>query len=205
VHAFGVDTQRCGRWRGRVEREWDFVFVGSLVRCVQAAELCTRQSRWIVILLCVFLCVSVDFPADTEVRAFAFCRYKRPWMLLDKPGRRLALSGDPGSDGDDEQSQIRRQLVDSGVTVQAAQGFDDMCQHLAKARAVYLPCTTFGGGERAVLEARAAGAEVLVEADNAKLRQLRDGPLYDSSYYATQLRRVIGAMQLKRPECQLVP
>ncbi len=38
------------------------------------------------------------------------------------------------------------------------------------AAVVYIPCTVDGGGERAVLEAKAAGAVVEVEADNPKLQ-----------------------------------
>lgn len=44
-----------------------------------------------------------------------------------------------------------------------------------------------GGGERALLEARACGAEVWVTPDNAKLQWLLKAPIWDETYYFENL------------------
>jgi hypothetical protein len=56
---------------------------------------------------------------------------------------------------------------------------------------VYIPADINGGGERAILEARACGRTVEVERDNPKLQELVDGQLFDHHYYAEQLKKGI--------------
>lgn len=58
-------------------------------------------------------------------------------------------------------------------------------------RNVYVPADIFGGGERAVLEARACGINVEVEDDNPKLKELLTSPIWDEKYYANQLKKGI--------------
>jgi hypothetical protein len=47
--------------------------------------------------------------------------------------------------------------------------------------------TVEGGGERALFEARACGAEVHMPGDNPKLEQLAAKPVWDHHYYADRL------------------
>jgi hypothetical protein len=55
-------------------------------------------------------------------------------------------------------------------------------------RLVVFPMATIGGGERALLEARACGATVQVAEDNPKLQHLlRVSPVPDHETYARQL------------------
>jgi len=56
-----------------------------------------------------------------------------------------------------------------------------------RAKIVYIPANIIGGGERAVLEARACGCKVEVEPDNPKLQELLNCPLWDTNYYTDQL------------------
>jgi hypothetical protein len=65
------------------------------------------------------------------------------------------------------------------------------------AKAVYVPDDVLGGGERAVLEARSLGVDVVIEEDNPKLAELLDSPIYDHAYYATQLSFGIGLLGMR--------
>ena len=62
---------------------------------------------------------------------------------------------------------------------------------------VYVPDDVLGGGERAVLEARALGVRAVVEPDNPKLAELLGSPVYDHAYYAAQLRYALGLLDLR--------
>lgn len=55
----------------------------------------------------------------------------------------------------------------------------------------YIPAELHGGGERALLEARACGIPVQFESDNPKLEELSTSPIYDHHYYAQQLKKGI--------------
>ena len=59
------------------------------------------------------------------------------------------------------------------------------------AETIYIPASTIGGGERAVLEARACERNVEVEPDNPKLQELLTCTVYEEKYYASQLKRGI--------------
>ena len=71
----------------------------------------------------------------------------------------------------------------------------DMMALVASSSNVLVPDDWRGGGERAVLEARACGVTVLVAEDNPKLQSLREGPLYTTLYYAGQLE--LGLLQVE--------
>lgn len=55
----------------------------------------------------------------------------------------------------------------------------------------YIPADLMGGGERAILEARACGIEVECENDNPKLKELCTGQIPDEYEYATALKKGI--------------
>lgn len=56
------------------------------------------------------------------------------------------------------------------VTVSPPAGFQDLNLLYNQAHTVFIPAPVEGGGERAVLEARASGVAVEVAADNPKLQ-----------------------------------
>ena len=113
----------------------------------------------------------------------AFVDYKRPWLLAEKPGRRVAV----GKMDEEESAPLVKRLRAAGVEVLSLMSHHALAELIWRARVVYVPATVFGGGERSVLEARAAGARVEVEPDNAKLAELLRGPVLDHVYYARQL------------------
>lgn len=110
-----------------------------------------------------------------------FAVWKRPLLLLKKGGRRLAI-GEPSS------GRIAAKLRRGGVTVVGFFGSNAaLGPALATARTMYAPQTYDGGGERAVLEARAIGLAVEVAPGNPKLRELATSPIWTAEYCAARL------------------
>ena len=66
-------------------------------------------------------------------------------------------------DEDPSAAALAAELRTAGVEVRSTVPYDEMVRLIHQARAVYVPCTIDGGGERAVLEARAAGVGVVIE------------------------------------------
>lgn len=113
--------------------------------------------------------------------------YKRPLLLLEKPGRRLAVGEFDQSDPD-----LIAQLRAGGVEVRPYVALEELRELYWSAQRTYVPCTLDGGGERAVLEARACGCEVVIEEDNPKLREVMErSGAWDERYYANQLGKGI--------------
>lgn len=109
--------------------------------------------------------------------------YKRPERLLECTGRRVMvgdlLSADPA---------ILERLRAGGVEMVDFVDYETLATYYRRAKNVLIPCTVRGGGERAVLEARACGAAVQVADDNPKLAQLAEMPTaWDHRYYGEQL------------------
>lgn len=64
----------------------------------------------------------------------------------------------------------------------------ELAQLYRESRLVYFPMSEVGGGERAVLEARACGCNVEIAPDNAKLQSLADlHPIPNQETYARQV------------------
>lgn len=105
----------------------------------------------------------------------AFLPYKRPWLLLEHPGRRKLAIGRIDMLPDlpafvEQAATIVQHLQTAGVTVRPPVPFHELNALYNAAHTVLVPATVDGGGERAVLEARAAGALVQVAPDNPKLQ-----------------------------------
>jgi len=100
----------------------------------------------------------------------SFRRPKRQWLLLDKPGSKAAV-GDPHR----ADPWVLNQLRAGGVTILDYMSHTSLADLYGSVGTVYIPAETHGGGERAVLEARACGAAVEVAPDNLKLASLLAG------------------------------
>ena len=125
--------------------------------------------------------------------------HKRPWKIgelnasavygngpqaeLERPFRRAAIGKQDG----DAAAGVARELRSKGVTVLPPVPYAELAALMRSAGVVYVPDDVFGGGERAVLEARSLGVKVHIEPDNPKLRELLSSPIYDHAYYARQL------------------
>ncbi len=118
----------------------------------------------------------------------AFANWKRQDKLLDKKGYRLAI-GEIQKDNLSESMKIIGPLLMDGVMVSDMQSPWELAKIFHQTCYVYIPADTFGGGERAVIEAKACGTTVEIEEDNSKLRELlkSDTLSWTEHYYAAQL------------------
>lgn len=117
----------------------------------------------------------------------AFSIWKRQWLLANRPGNKIAI-GDIQLNNLTESMQIVAKLLAHGVAVSNQVDEETLCKYYNLSDTVYIPAEVYGGGERAVLEARACGVNVEVEDDNPKLQELLDSPIYDHHYYYRKLK-----------------
>jgi len=120
----------------------------------------------------------------------AFASWKRWERFIEKPGNKLVI-GQYQVDNEAESLEIVRRLVKGGVMVSDHKNPFDLANHLFMSRTLYMPSDIYGGGERAVWEAKASGLKVEVEDDNLKLKELVDTDVKDHHWYAQQLKKGI--------------
>lgn len=120
----------------------------------------------------------------------SFAYWKRHENIIAKPGTKMVI-GEIQRDNWQESFDIISNLLLAGV------GISDMV-YPTKLRNLYncagtifIPADINGGGERAILEARACGKNVEIMGDNPKLKEILDGPVWDHHYYANQLKKGI--------------
>lgn len=120
----------------------------------------------------------------------AFAKWKRQDLMLRKSGCRMAV-GEIQKDNLSESMGIIAPLMTDGVIVADMMEPTKLAQFYNASKTVYIPADVYGGGERAVLEARACGCKVAIEPDNPKLAELQLSPIWDEKYYADQLEKGI--------------
>lgn len=120
----------------------------------------------------------------------AFASWKRQKMLINKPGVKLAI-GEIQKGNIAESLDIIGDLLTNNVMVSDMLSPKKLAELYNSSKCVYIPANVFGGGERAVLEARACGVPVEVEQDNQKLIELCYSPVWDHHYYRNQLLKGI--------------
>lgn len=120
----------------------------------------------------------------------SYSSWKRWEKLAVRPGHRIVI-GEYQRDNENESLSIVRELIRSGVVVSDMVNPDRLAEFYNLAKEVYIPAELFGGGERAVLEARACGTPVSIERDNEKLAEYLNCPIWDHHYYAAQLKKGI--------------
>ena len=177
-HAFGVDTtvmHRLGA-AGR-PKIWDLLFVGWPVPGKRLERFIDR-----------FNAMKEEWRRRSRTRS-----HSPDTAATAAFPRALAVGRHP--DETPESTTIVARLVAAGVEVRDVAPYKDLAALMNDAREVYIPSAVDGGGERAVLEARACGTPVRVEEDNPKLRELANSatPVYDHVYYADQLEKVIAS------------
>lgn len=118
----------------------------------------------------------------------AFADWKRWHLMLEKKGRRLIVGNYQDSQ---ESDQIVQKLLHGGIMLSDQVEPEQLAELYRASEVCYLPSELHGGGERSLLEARACEAQVEIENDNPKLKELLDGPLYDHHYYYQQLKKGI--------------
>lgn len=135
-----------------------------------------------------------DYLKDKEIWDYvsvgAFSSWKRQEKIIDKSGSRLVI-GEIQKGNLHESMDIVHNLLLNGVMVSPEASPEILVKMYCSTKKVYIPATTLGGGERAVLEARACGCDVEVELDNPKLQELLVSPIWNHKYYAEQLQKGI--------------
>lgn len=122
----------------------------------------------------------------------SFALWKRQALLKEKGGYKLAI-GEIQKENMYESMSIIADLLSSGIAVSDMVLPETLAKIYNSTENVYIPCDINGGGERAVLEARACGKPVEVEYDNPKLKELLKGKIYDQYYYFDQLKKGINS------------
>lgn len=120
----------------------------------------------------------------------AFSMWKRQSKLVEKTGTRLAV-GQLQRNNQRESIAIMADLITNNVMVCDTVEPKKLVAFYNLSRTIYIPAEIMGGGERAVLEARACGKNVEIESDNPKLEELLTSPIWDHKYYAYQLKEGI--------------
>lgn len=120
----------------------------------------------------------------------SFSLWKRQEKICAKDGAKMAI-------GQIQKDNLQESIGIIGNLLLAHCGVSDMVypQQLANfyhaAKNVYIPAELNGGGERAVLEARACEIPVEIEPDNPKLEELLTSEIWNHEYYSNQLREGI--------------
>jgi len=109
----------------------------------------------------------------------AFASWKRWEKMTEKKGTKLVV-GEYQEGNEEESLGMIRNLVRNGVMVAPQASPFDLMNYYSYSRTLYIPANLFGGGERAILEAKAMGLNIEIENDNPKLKELADLPVVPS-------------------------
>lgn len=116
----------------------------------------------------------------------AFAKWKRWELMGKKSGIRLVV-GEIQKNNPLESMAIVGMLVANNVGVLPNIDPKQLCGLYNSSKTVYLPALVYGGSERAVLEARQCGCDVIVEDDNPKLKELLSCEIPSAYDYAKKL------------------
>lgn len=119
-----------------------------------------------------------------------FATWKRWEKMIDKKGLKL-VTGPYQLQNEQESLTIIKNLVRNRIVVAPIINVEIAVKLYNMSKICYIPAELNGGGERAVLEARASNLEVQIEPDNPKLKELLTCPIWDVAYYASQLKQGI--------------
>jgi glycosyltransferase involved in cell wall biosynthesis len=201
-----IVDQRIQRWQHFIRSPLFLVLSGSLPpysnKSVQTYQHIFYETSWYEKWAAHFPSTSRAFGVHTDIyrpgtRALrwdvlgigALQPYKRWERLANQPGRKLVVGEVNTPRGKDIKTQLER----AGVEVMGYQTPEDLRKIILSSAQVYIPAELQGGGERAVMEARACGVPVKVEADNPKLLALSQEPVLSHSDYAKALNDQIKA------------
>lgn len=115
-------------------------------------------------------------------------KYKRMESLFDKSGKKVIIGFDPKTPYSE---QLKKQMIDNEVEFIPFMSYSELSYYYAKTKNLLANGITQGGGERAVLEARAYGCNIHINPDNLKLKEMAECPIYDHHYYASQMQKGI--------------
>ena len=117
--------------------------------------------------------------------------YKRLDRFVQNEGRKLII----GDTKTKSAETVLKTLPLDKVEIIDFVPYDQLRNYVNKSKNVHIAAGIIGGGERAVLEARACNVPVKIENDNPKLQELLESPIWDHKYYAAQLSKGIQSLQ----------
>jgi len=120
----------------------------------------------------------------------AFSSWKRQEKIRALPGLRIVI-GEIQRGNMSESLHIVGELLTNGVAVCNMVTPEKLSDFYNASRLCYIPADINGGGERAVLEARACGVPVKIEGDNPKLNEMSKVPVPSEVHYYKALLRGI--------------
>lgn len=121
----------------------------------------------------------------------ALAYWKRWHEFIGRPGVKLII-GEYQKDNEVESNDIATALLRNGIGVMPVVSAQKLAYFYNLTQKVYVPASIIGGGERAVLEARACGCQIEIEPDNPKLEEyLNWTPLPDHKWCAERLKEGI--------------
>jgi hypothetical protein len=120
----------------------------------------------------------------------SFSTWKRQRLMLNKKGNRIVI-GEIQKENYAESFDIIMDLLVGGVAVSDMVKPETLASIYRSSNCLYIPADVYGGGERAILEARACGTKIEIEGDNPKLKELLKCNVWDERYYARQLKKGI--------------
>ncbi|KFC24063.1 hypothetical protein [Chryseobacterium sp. FH1] len=114
--------------------------------------------------------------------------YKRFEKLNDIEGNEKLIIGNKNSINSD--SVLSK--LDPSIKIIDYVSQEALAKYINSSKLVYIPASLHGGGERAVLEAKACGVKVLIEPDNQKLSNLllSDKDFSINGYYQSLLNSI---------------
>jgi len=118
-------------------------------------------------------------------------KYKRIESIFDKLGKKLVIGFDPKTPYSE---QLKKSMQENQVEFIPFMSYLELSSYYARTKNLLANGITQGGGERAILEARAYGCNIHVNPDNLKLKEMAECPIYDHHYYANQLKQGIEAV-----------
>ena len=128
----------------------------------------------------------------------AIAGYKRPWEITKHKGVNLCI-------GEIKDKEIESFLKNNNVLVYPFVKYEDLSKIYERSKNCIVPCSTHGGGERAVLEARAHGVPVITSNDNDKLKELVSGKIFNQLDYAKSIFKGIELFSEKDNVCLINP
>jgi glycosyltransferase involved in cell wall biosynthesis len=114
--------------------------------------------------------------------------WKRQHLFHGKPGHKLAVGERYATANPHQAPPIIEAHLRAGVVVAPYVEPWQLARFYNMSARCYIPASLVGGGERAVLEAKACGIPVEIEPDNPKLQELLDGPVISHVDFARALK-----------------
>jgi glycosyltransferase involved in cell wall biosynthesis len=114
--------------------------------------------------------------------------WKRQHLFRAKPGRKIAVGERYATANPHQAPPIIEGHLRAGVVVAPYVEPEQLARFYNMSARCYIPASLVGGGERAVLEAKACGIPVEIEPDNPKLQELLDGPVISHHDFARALK-----------------